>query len=675
MEFPKSKILTTQQLVRLIIESNLYGERFCFILGAGASVESGIPSGNSLEMRWMDCIMGKTNDNETNAMDVELMRECAANLFKEKLIEHSFEELETAWKEAKKNGKSIPSTYYFDIYKLRFYPNPRNGYRYLEHIMEKCEPSVGYQTLALMLTKDNRNNLVITTNFDNLIEDALFLYTDKKPLIVSHESLTDFIESDIQRPIIAKVHRGLMYAPFNSTETTRKLKNEWREALIYALSTYTPIVIGYGGGDHSLMSFLSEKTTKMRHGVYWCYRECSGLPGDNIQDLVSKNNGFFIEIDGFDALMLEIGTKLFKEEIKPTYIEDYLKKQYEKRVNKYNTQWEKLRENQDLNKVIQPINKAEQLEEKKREKEGKLTVWDYIRRGNRAYHDNYCENAIKDYTKAIELDSNNKHAYCLRGQTYDKLRKYEESIEDYTKAIELDQEDADSYFGRGLAYCELEKYEEAIEDYTKTIELDPNNRHAYSLMGHTYARLMKYEEAIEDFTKVIELNPKDARNYFWRGHSYDELGKYEEAIEDYTKAIELNPKNVDSYFGRGLAYCELEKYEEAIEDYTKAIELGPKDADAYYNRALAYEKLNKYEKAIKDYTKIIELNPNDADVYYYLALAYYKLNKYVKAIEYYTKAIELESKFKEAYLGRANAYQAIGKNTLAENDEKIAEKL
>ena len=34
-------------------------ERFCFILGSGASVESGIPSGSTLEMQWMDCLMGK----------------------------------------------------------------------------------------------------------------------------------------------------------------------------------------------------------------------------------------------------------------------------------------------------------------------------------------------------------------------------------------------------------------------------------------------------------------------------------------------------------------------------------------------------------------------------------------------------------------------------------------
>jgi hypothetical protein len=54
MAFPDERILTTADLSRTIKESNANRERFCFVLGSGASVESGIPSGNTLEMVWMD---------------------------------------------------------------------------------------------------------------------------------------------------------------------------------------------------------------------------------------------------------------------------------------------------------------------------------------------------------------------------------------------------------------------------------------------------------------------------------------------------------------------------------------------------------------------------------------------------------------------------------------------
>ena len=75
MSFPESRVLSTKQLVQQIMESNRNGERFCFILGSGASVESGIPSGSTLEMCWMNCIMGEKEDRGTPAMDTSLIRD------------------------------------------------------------------------------------------------------------------------------------------------------------------------------------------------------------------------------------------------------------------------------------------------------------------------------------------------------------------------------------------------------------------------------------------------------------------------------------------------------------------------------------------------------------------------------------------------------------------------
>ena len=342
MAFSKSKILSAKKLSRLIKEATENGEqRFCFILGSGASVESGIPIGSTLEMRWMNCLMGESGDRGMPAMDADETRRLANDLYMEKEIEHEFDEIEKAWQCAKKEDKAISSEYYFDIYRLRFHANPRKGYSYLEKIMECCDPSLGYHTLAKLLTENNRNNLVITTNFDSLVEDALFLYTDKKPLVVSHESLVDYMDANIQRPIVAKVHRGLMYAPFNSPETTNELKSEWQTALNHALNTYTPIVIGYAGGDHSLMSFLEDDRTDMRRGVYWCYRgkpDLSDLPEEKIQRFVEKRNGYFVAIDGFDALMVEIGKAMYGDAIRPGLTTEYLKKKYDKRAQQYNQQ-------------------------------------------------------------------------------------------------------------------------------------------------------------------------------------------------------------------------------------------------------------------------------------------------------------------------------------------------
>lgn len=539
MEFPKSRILTIQQLISQIAESNRNGERFCFILGSGVSVESGIPSGNTLEMEWMNCLMGESEDRGTPAKDPADVEKTAQALHEEKKLTHSFEEIKAAWEKARANKRTIPSEYYFDIYKLRFYPNQRNGYRYMERLMESCEPSFGYHSLALLLTKGNLNNLVITTNFDSLVEDALFLYTTKKPLVVSHESLAGFIESDIQRPIVAKVHRGLMYAPFNSPDTTNRLQDEWRDTLNYAFNTYTPIVIGYGGGDHSLMAFLEDEKTLLRHGAYWCYRKASGLPDEKILELLKQKDGYLVEIGGFDAMMLELGSAMFADEISDVGTDELLKKQYDQRIQEYTRQWNELRKNPETKLIASAVDAKEEQAAAKREQENAMTEWDYRSRGRSAYNSgDYCK-AVEAYTKAIELRGDFASDYVLRGAAYEELEEHQKALEDFTKAIELNPKDSAAYNNRGIAYYNMEEYEKALADFSKAIGLTPRDAIAYGNRGEEYNKLGEYEKALADLTEAIRLDPKFKDAYLERAKTYRAMGKDDLAQADEEQAAKL----------------------------------------------------------------------------------------------------------------------------------------
>lgn len=708
MKFPSSRLLSAKHLAQLIREGNRNGERFCFILGSGASVESGIPSGNKLELQWMNCLMGEKADQGTLAMDAGETQRIATALRAEGAIEHDFPEIEAAWQKAKAGEGPIPSEYYFDIYKLRFHANAWNGYSYLEKIMEHRDPSLGYHTLAKLLTEGilepsagnasepmaedgpklpaedspepsagdapglstrddsepsvgdasepmargglrpavpgNLNNLVITTNFDSLVEDALFLYTDKKPLVVSHESLTGYIEANIQRPIIAKVHRGLMYAPFNSPETTHELKKEWRDALSHVFNTYTPIVIGYAGGDRSLMAFLEEKATIMRHGVYWCFRgkvDQPKLPGENIQKFVLNKKGYFVAIDGFDALMMEIGKTLYGDAIRPGRTEERLREKNEGRIQRYREQWDELSKDPEVKEVLQSMNKKEQQEETEREKKEELTAQDYIRRGRLAKEKGDLATAIEEYSKALKKDTKNTSAYI----------------------------------SRGLAYYDRGEYAKAIDDCGEAIKLNPSLVAPYNNRGLAYEKLGRYEEAISDYSKALELSPDYIKAYNNRGLVYEALEQHEEAISDYSKALELSPSYVRAYNNRGLVYKGLRRYEEALNDYNKALALSPGYTKAYNNRGSVYHSLGDNERALADYNKAIELDPANAIAHFNQGNTYYSLKQYKEAVKSYTRAIELNPQYKKAYRARAKAYRLLNQADLAEADDKAAAEL
>ena len=613
MAFPKSKILASSDLCE-IVSNGRKTRRFCFIFGSGASVESGIPTGNTLEMRWMDCLMGLSGDGDIKAMDPERTRHFAESLHAEKKLQHTFQQIREEWETAKKEKRTMSSEYYFDIYRLRFHLDPQSGYRYLERVMDPCEPSLGYHSLALILTNGNRHpsrteenlhNLVITTNFDSLVEDALSLYTDQRPLVANHESLAAFIHPDIRRPIVAKVHRGLMYDPFNNPQNTSKLKKEWSKILEYALNAYTPIVVGYGGGDGSLMSALQK--AEFRNGIYWCFRKASGLPEQKIQDFLEKQEGYLVETEGFDALMMELGITLFDQMISPDETRSHFKSQSDRRMGAYTNQWNELKKIPQIAKILEPISKAEDEAQEQRAEAGTLTYWDHFDRAYDAAENGDHDTAILEYTLAIDKDPNYADAYYNRGISYDALNQFERAIQDFDKAIELDPNDAVAYYNRGNSHHNLMQYELAIQNYNKAIELDPNDTDAYYNRGNSHKNLMQYELAIWNYDKAIELDPNYAAAYNNRGISYKDLDDDKRAIQDYDKTIELDPNSANAYNNRGVSYENLCETIQAIQDYSKAIELDPKYITAYRNRANAYRTLEKFDLAEMDEAKAAEL--------------------------------------------------------------------
>ena len=532
--------ISPKAFIHMFGEAQKYNRRFCFILGSGASREGGIPTGVEMAKIWAEELKNKYEEKELQ----DLMKKLGI--------------------------KSISPTSenYFGIYDLRYYPDYQEGYAYFERELEKGVPSLGHHALAKILA-GKTHNLAITTNFDSLIEDALFIYANEHPLLVGHESLAGFINLNVDRPIVAKIHRSLYFHPYNSQKETHGLDQEWQETLKNAFMVYTPVVIGYAGGDQSLMEFLKDANVKM-NGLYWCYWK-KETPSQEIVDLVKSKNGCLIPIEGFDYFMYMLSRKMGFENP-----DEEMRKVTEDRIERYNTQYD------TFEKMIRA--EAEQSHAANEALNEILIEMD-------TYNDEQIKEAKKEETV---------HNYKRMGRIYRREGKYDKAIEAYTAAIDLSPEDADNYYNRGNVYVDLKEYNKAVEDYTKVMELDSNVKDVYVCRGYYYDELGEHQMAIEDYTKAIELDPQYDIAYNNRGYTYCIIGDYSKANDDYTKAIEINPQYPNPYKHMGTLKYECQEYEEALEYLNKAIGLRESYKEAYETRAKVYHALGEHEKAKKD---------------------------------------------------------------------------
>ncbi|MHC4663970.1 MAG: tetratricopeptide repeat protein [Planctomycetota bacterium] len=173
-------------------------------------------------------------------------------------------------------------------------------------------------------------------------------------------------------------------------------------------------------------------------------------------------------------------------------------------------------------------------------------------------------------------------------QAYVKLEQgeLEDAIKDYTKVIELKPEWANGYLGRGVAWERAGDFDRAISDYTKVIELDPNNEQAYFNRGNAKCANGNFEGAIKDYGKAIELGNKHMYTYTYaynnRGDAKREMGDLDGAIEDYNMAIDLKPDWARPHVNRGLARERKGNNSDAIADYSKVIEFDPESKYSVY---------------------------------------------------------------------------------------------
>jgi len=151
---------------------------------------------------------------------------------------------------------------------------------------------------------------------------------------------------------------------------------------------------------------------------------------------------------------------------------------------------------------------------------------------------------------------------------------YDQAISEYTKAIELNPNSAEAYYHRGFTYGEKGQYDQAISDYNKALEINPRYAEAHVYRGFAYGEKGQYDQEISDYNKALEINSKDAEAYYHRGFTYGEKGQYDQAISDYNKTLEINPRYAEAYYNRGVAYCFKREYEKSWEDVKKAQSLG-----------------------------------------------------------------------------------------------------
>jgi tetratricopeptide (TPR) repeat protein len=509
------------------IHKNTENRKFCFIVGAGASFKSGIPTGGQLAQKWF---------NELNER-------------------YPLNEIEN-WIQAEGLDKNDLAAHYGAIYRKRFESDKTSGYEFMVQAMRDAKPTFGHFVLAQILSKAP-GNCVLTTNFDSLIESAIYQFTDKTPLVCGHESLSGYARPSNIHPLIIKIHRDLLLSPKSDIDEISKLDKGWQEPLDSIFTSHIPIVIGYGGNDGSLMAYFEKM--KRPSNFFWCIYKGS-LPSERVQVLVETMEGSFIEIDGFDEMMKEL-LWVF-DEIKP--VKEELHVVTKSRIDSMTKQLEEM------------DTKAETTDLIKHQQEKEFSAFEYAAQ---AENESDLEKRETIYLEAVEKFPENtwlwgQIAYFLHyiKKDYTDLEKY------YQKAIAIDPENIIINGNYASFLKEIKKdYDNAEKYYLKALAIDPEHAN----INGNYANFLQFikkdnRNAEKYYLKALASNPEHASNNGNYATFLNHIKKdydNDNAEKHYLVALNINPEHADNNGNyAGFLLC-MKRQEEASKFLDRAFEL------------------------------------------------------------------------------------------------------
>ncbi len=112
------------------------------------------------------------------------------------------------------------------------------------------------------------------------------------------------------------------------------------------------------------------------------------------------------------------------------------------------------------------------------------------------------------FKRILKYNPRSPRAHYNLGNAYGNKGNHDQAILEYTKAIELEPNYAEAYNNLGSAYGNKGNYDQAILEYTKAIELNPNLNIAYNNRAVAYYYKHEYDRTRVDVHKAGELGYK-----------------------------------------------------------------------------------------------------------------------------------------------------------------------
>nr|GMD32212.1 cell division cycle protein 27 homolog B isoform X1 [Ipomoea batatas] len=218
---------------------------------------------------------------------------------------------------------------------------------------------------------------------------------------------------------------------------------------------------------------------------------------------------------------------------------------------------------------------------------------------------------------AQELISTDKLApqsWCAMGNCYSSQKDHETALRNFQRAVQLNSRFAYAHTLCGHEYVAVEDFENGIKSYQSALRVDSRHYNAWYGLGMIYLRQEKFEFSEHHFRMALQINPHSSVIMSYLGTALHALKKNDEALEMMEKAILADKKNPLPMYQKANILVSMEKFDAALEVLEELKEHAPRESSVYALMGKIYKRHNIHDKAMLHFGLALDLRPSATDV-------------------------------------------------------------
>ena len=255
---------------------------------------------------------------------------------------------------------------------------------------------------------------------------------------------------------------------------------------------------------------------------------------------------------------------------------------------------------------------------------------------------------LERYQEAMEIVERfqpimpkDKDLPLIAGHIHAHDGEFQEAIDDFTRALERDPTMASGYMDRGYVENDVRLASRAEQDFRKAIELRPDYGEAHLGLAFSYLQLRHSKAALQEVDIAEKLLGESRPLHLARAEGYRQRDMLAKAIPEYQAALKTRADDVPTYLALSDVEYRLHRYEESINTLNTASKQAGADAMIYAQMARSYARLHRQQDTMEALEMAERTGGNNSKVLLVTAEALLLADQRAQAIERFGRALEL----------------------------------